>query len=153
MDKIGDRLPAVKLADVGRIEIQGRKVWRIYLIIPAEASDDVTGLGDEQKVVHVLQGLVADAVTPAVPALRLARVVRTLLRAALHLGAKQQQPARSRSGLRNEDVLARAGILGTSGRLSRRILVPFSRLVSRPDLNLEFFLPRSSRDGIDRSRV
>lgn len=44
----------------------------------------MSGLGDEQEVVHALQGL-ADAVAAAVAALGLARVVRRLLRATLHL--------------------------------------------------------------------
>jgi len=44
----------------------------------------VPGLGDEQKVIHALQGL-ADTVAAAVAALGLARVVRGLLRAAFHL--------------------------------------------------------------------
>lgn len=44
----------------------------------------MSGLGDEQEVVHALQGL-ADTVATAVAALGLARVVRRLLRATLHL--------------------------------------------------------------------
>jgi len=44
----------------------------------------VSGLGDEQEVVHALQRF-ADAVAAAVTALGLARVVWHLLRATLHL--------------------------------------------------------------------
>ena len=57
---------------------------RAYLIIPTETGDNVSGLGDEQEVVHALQRL-ADAVAAAVAALGLARVVWRLLRATLHL--------------------------------------------------------------------
>lgn len=57
---------------------------RAHLVIPAETGDNVSGLGDEQEVVHALQGL-ADAVAAAVAAFGLARVVRCLLRATLHL--------------------------------------------------------------------
>lgn len=44
----------------------------------------MSGLRDEQEVVHALQGL-ADAVAAAVAALGFARVIRRLLRATLHL--------------------------------------------------------------------
>lgn len=40
-------------------------------------------------MVHVLQGLVAHALTAAISAFGFARAVRTLLQAALHLPAKQ----------------------------------------------------------------
>ena len=69
------------------------KVYRkssVYLIISTEASNDVTGFRDKQKVVHALQGHVADAVTATVSALGLARVVRTVLRTAFNLrGGKE----------------------------------------------------------------
>lgn len=65
--------------------------FSVYLIISTEAGDDVTGFRDKQKMVHVLQGYVADTVTAAVSALGLARVVRTLLRAALNLRTEEQQ--------------------------------------------------------------
>lgn len=73
------------------------KVYRkssVYLIISTEASDDVTGFRDKQKVVHALQGHVADAVTATVSALGLARVVRTLLRAAFDLRGQRNNNRR-----------------------------------------------------------
>jgi len=57
---------------------------RAYLVISAETRDDVSGLGDEQKVIHALQGL-AHTVAAAVAALGLARVVRGLSRATFDL--------------------------------------------------------------------
>lgn len=66
-----------------------------YLIISTKAGDDVTVLGDEQKVVHVLQGLVANAVTAAVSTFSFARVVRALFGAALHLRLNQHTTASS----------------------------------------------------------
>jgi len=51
----------------------------------------VSGLGDEQEVVHVLQGL-ADTVAATVAALGLARVVWSLLRATLHLQTDHSIP-------------------------------------------------------------
>lgn len=56
----------------------------------------MSGLGDEQEVVHALQGL-ADAVAAAVAALGLARVVRRLLRATLHLQQRHHSVPKSAS--------------------------------------------------------
>lgn len=54
----------------------------------------MSGLGDEQKVVHALHGL-ADAVAAAVTALGLARVVWSLFRATFHLQADASDGANS----------------------------------------------------------
>lgn len=61
-----------------------------YLIISAETGDNVAGLGDEQKVVHTLQGL-TDAMTTAIAALGLTRIVWGLSRAAFHLRVKSHE--------------------------------------------------------------
>ena len=93
------------------------KVYRkssVYLIISTEASDDVTGLRDKQKVVHALQGHVADAVTATVSALGLARVVRTLLRTAFNLRWQRNNNRRVHDlALRDQTVFASYGIRGT----------------------------------------
>lgn len=57
---------------------------RAYLVISAETCDNVSGLGDKQKVVHVFHGL-ADTVAAAVTALGLARIVWSLFRATFYL--------------------------------------------------------------------
>lgn len=57
---------------------------RAHLIISAETCDNVSGLGDKQKVVHVLHGL-ADAVAAAVTAFGLTWIVWSLFRATFYL--------------------------------------------------------------------
>lgn len=57
---------------------------RAHLVISAETRDNVPGLGDKQKVVHVLHRF-ADAVAAAVTALGLARIVWNLFRATFYL--------------------------------------------------------------------
>jgi len=75
------------------------------------------GLGDEQKVIHALQGL-ADTVAAAVAALGLARVVRRLSRAAFHL--------RMERGNAPETRIREGGDRGTSDRTALKSLLALS---------------------------